>query len=42
MNRHLAASILVAVLAWPATPARAEVHTLKMGVTPSCPYGLAA
>ena len=42
MNPRLVIGILAAVLVGPAYTARAEVLSLKIGLTPSCPYGLAA
>ncbi len=42
MTPRLALCLLAAVLVCPVRPARAEVLSLKMGLTPSCPYGLAA
>ena len=42
MNPRLVVGLLAAVLVWPASLARAEVLSLKIGLTPSCPYGLAA
>ena len=42
LNRGLAAALVVAAVAWTPAPARAEVLSLRVGVTPSCPYGLTA
>jgi hypothetical protein len=42
-NKHILAVTLVALFAaGPMSLARAEVLSLRIGLTPSCPYGLAA
>jgi hypothetical protein len=42
LSGRLAACLTAVLLAWPCSAARAQVISVTVGVTPTCPLGLAA